>query len=263
MNWAQRYANASKRMQVNHSPWGDRDRWSVEDSEGTRPTSFHFTLDDAENTAGGNYCKYCGVNIVKRTNPNGDGEEWYHQRFDDKDQNGFPRQERLCRQTLARDNKGESSKQDSLKCKNCGEKLNSPDGGHTNLGDSAWCLKYQAEPDVLKHSSTKQAIANEEEFNRAMGDQKGSMSRSLMDHYSDMYDKHNRAIDGLIKGVMNTYDPAKAEMYREGVNKHHRCRMLINGIMGKHMDGHDTGDDEDHYTAVARDAFNYSRDVSS
>jgi len=111
--------------------------------------------------------------------------------------------------------------------------------------------------------SERYAIANEQEFNQAMGDQFGSMSRAFMDHYADMYGRHHEAIRQLNRRLMNTYDPDKKDIMREGIGKHEHCRFLINGIMGKHSVNTETGDDEDHYKAVANDAFQHSNGILS
>jgi hypothetical protein len=109
--------------------------------------------------------------------------------------------------------------------------------------------------------SERYAIANEQEFNQAMGDQKNVMSRTLMDHYADMYDRHVYAINQLKNEFHKTLEPHRSKQIRQSIDKHHHCTMLIGNIMGMHMDGEDTGDHEDHYNAVARDAFDSSNSL--
>ena len=114
-----------------------------------------------------------------------------------------------------------------------------------------------------RYIAAKYAIANEQEFNQAMGDQFGSMSRAFMDHYADMYGRHKDAINRLTRGMVNTYDPDKADVMRKGIIKHDHCCKLINGIMGKHNDNAETGDEEDHYKTIADDAFQHSNGILS
>ena len=112
-----------------------------------------------------------------------------------------------------------------------------------------------------RYIAAKYAIANEQEFNQAMGDQFGSMSRAFMDHYANMYAQHVNSIKQLTRGITSTFDPDKADVMREGIIKHDHCCKLINGIMGKHNVNAETGDHEDYYNAVANDAFEHSRGI--
>ena len=112
-----------------------------------------------------------------------------------------------------------------------------------------------------RYIAAKYAIANEQEFNQAMGDQFGSMSRAFTNHYANMYAQHVNSIKQLTRGITSTFDPDKADLMREGIDKHERCKNIITNIVDKHDSGEETGDHEDYYNAVANDAFEHSRGI--
>lgn len=126
-----------------------------------------------------------------------------------------------------------------------------------------YAIEKSKERESKKASSWAQryAIANEQEFDKAMGDQNKSMSRSFMDHFSNMYNRHLHAISQLEQEArINPYDSI-VDRAHKCIDKHKTCATLIDNIMGMHMDGQDSGDHEDQYNAVAKDAFHESNRI--
>ena len=132
-----------------------------------------------------------------------------------------------------------------------------------------WSERYAA---VNKINFTyKYAIANAEEFSSAMNihspsnpndfNGNAAMEHTLINHYTKMYAFHNNAITQLGIGAMRTFDPQKATIMHEGIEKHQKCQKMIGDIISNHQNGKETGDSEDYYNTLANDAFDHSNGV--
>jgi hypothetical protein len=124
-------------------------------------------------------------------------------------------------------------------------------------------------PEALPHNfsskngsktfNSRYAIANEHEFDKAMGKDKNLMHRTFLDIYAEKLDDHQRANGLLRRGIINSFDPQKKDMMREAIDKHDHASNLIDKIVGMHFKNEDPGDLEDQYHAVAKDAFDSTK----
>lgn len=109
-----------------------------------------------------------------------------------------------------------------------------------------------------KSWSERYAIANQDEFDKAMGGDSSSMHQEFMDHYNKLFNNHDSAIKDITKSIIKTQNPDMKDFLRGSVGKHTKCMGLIHDIFDAHEFGDDPGDIEDQYHKVAEDAWNHS-----